>query len=111
MVATKNGKPRARHLVGVNRLEQAQRVREIIGRLPQEGRNVESVGKVLKDHGILIGETSIKAHLRAVGTGTGGNGQGGLEARMDAVRKAAKVCGGLNGLKEMIEFIERARSL
>lgn len=103
---TKTKKPRARYMTGVNRLEQAQRIKEIILALPVEKRTLEVVKPKLLDKGIELKESTIYAHLKKV-NGGGASGNGSLLERVEAVSRALKVCGGMEGLNETVKLVRR----
>lgn len=104
---TKRG-PRARHMNGVNRIEQAQRIQEIIHTMPVEDRVYTKVHAKLHDKGIDLSEPTVRNHMkRAAGNSGANNGEGGLLARVEAVSKALLVCGGVEGLNETIKLVKK----
>lgn len=110
------GKRRARHMVGVNRREQADRAREIIEAMPEADRVLEKVKLKLEDKGISLLDGSIYGHIKAVRlkavNGANGNGSGsGLEERVQIVGRAIKLCGGVAGVRDTLRLIENIKSM
>lgn len=110
---------RARHTSGVNRVEQAQRIRELIGKMPDAERNVPNVRAVLKQHGIpKLGDGPIYGHIgytrKLEKRAANGNGNGSsvdIMERIAAAEKAIKACGGLDALRETVAAIERMKKI
>lgn len=105
-MATKKNGHRARVMLGVNRVEQAERIKEIIGAMPEGDRSVlVKVRAKLDDKGILLADPTIKKHMEVFSSGAAG----GLEERIEAAAKALKVCGGLKGFNNTLKFMNRIK--
>lgn len=98
---------RARH-IGVNRLEQAERIREILRTLPPEKRKLTFARELLEDKGIEIKDHTISNHLSKIrGEINGASGGGELLDRISAVSRALEACGGVDGLNETIKLVKK----
>lgn len=108
--ATK-AKPRARHTTGPNRWEQAERIREIIKGMGEDGRDFHKVRAKLSDKGIELSEGSIYGHIKAV-RNSGGDAEAGgdLMSKLEIVKKAIRVCGGVEGVRDLLKLIEKIKS-
>lgn len=106
---TKPG-PRARHMNGVNRIEQAERIQEIIRAIKPEERTTKLVDAKLRDKGINVTKMTVSTHIkkvRAAENGTPGlNGDNVLD-RISAVSRALEACGGTDGLNETLKLVKK----